>query len=215
MAGKLSGSPFHVETATYKYATEQSEVPVAKSQFNQTITKCSCCAYHYEQNKTTVCTNVSVSKAGSKHCEGFVDWKSIPDLMQFKKNALDKYLSYRNHRIIGALVAKLKNYQVGSNGLIDSYCGKRWVLTGHDETYSKEDLYKLIRQLKGRYWSNLEHWDIADSDIVINMGKGPYKLKELRKGIEKGLYKDRKLPKIMTIQNFRDVIVRMLRSLTE
>ena len=215
MTGKLSGSPFHVESARYKYATEQSDVPVSKSEFNETITKCTNCAYNYELRKTAICTNIDLKKLGGNHCEGFLDCKTVYDLIQFKNNSLEKYYCFRNHRIIRSLALKMKTYKTGSNNLIDSYCGKRWVITGIDKTYNKEDLFFLIEQMKGKHWSNLEHWDLIDSDIVINMGSNPYKLKELNKKLKQGFYKDRDLPRIITIQEFREDIIRMLRSFTE
>lgn len=216
MAGKMSGSPFHVETPIYKYATEQSEVPVAKSEFNQTITRCTKCAYCYEKDHhNRICTNISGNKLGGNHCSGYLDIKNVPNILTFKNESLEKYYYHRNHLIIVSLITKLSNYRQGSIELVDFYYGKRWVFTGINQSYNKEDLFSLVRKMKGKHWSNIEHWDIVDSDIVIDMGGNPYKLKTYKREVSQGKHIGKKLPIIISIQDFRNDIVKMIRALSE
>lgn len=99
--------------------------------------------------------------------------------------------------------------------LIDSYYGKRWILTGSDNSYNKNDLYLLIQKMDGKRWTIKEHWDFIESDIIIDMGKKPYKLKMFNKEIRQGLYVGRQLPRIITIQEFRKDIGKMIRDLSE
>ena len=215
-AGKMSGSPYHVETATYKYAVEKSEVPVKKSEFNQTITNCSQCAYCYDVNhEKRLCLNISGANLGGSHCEGFLSVKSIPNIMVFKNESLEEYYSFQNRKLINVLISLLKGYKPGSIALVDFYYQKKWVFTGINKSFSKDDLFRLVDQLNGKHWSHKEHWDLADSDIVINMGGGPYKLKMFRREVRDGKYEGKKLPFIIPIQDLRKDIRKMISLLRE
>ena len=126
MAKNISGAPFHIESARYKYANERSEVPIAPSAFNQTITYCSRCLFWLQESPGQYsCYNDKIKETGSKHCLGFKDDKSVHNAPSIRQELLAKRVRQRSIERINNVTDQINRYRLGEDPFVDQLFHKK------------------------------------------------------------------------------------------
>ena len=178
----MVGSPFHVETAIYKYYAEKSDVPVAQSEFNKSITRCDHCIYYCDiGNGKELCVNLSGNANNKfKHCKEYGSSKEIMNPVEFRKTIVNRYLSDKTRKIFLWLSIKLKNFHQDDNPIFSKYLNKKWIVLGSSKICDKQTIYKVIEALNGDDWHGNKTWDYKNSDIVITLSNGTWKEKIIK-----------------------------------
>lgn len=216
MPGKMIGSPFHVETPQYKYATEQSEVPVTPSEFNQTITHCGDCLYWIEESDNHfVCYSENVQQPGTRHCSGYKDVRKVPNASLLRHELLSERIKQESRKRIYAIADRLLNYHYGTNAFIDGLFYKKWAFFGSNPNYDKKGLVRLINSLKGEDYS---HKSLIDADYVIRLQLDSNKsMKALNKEIERSRRiagsHETKEPQVIMFHDFCNYIEKLEKAL--
>ena len=179
---KMTGSPFHIESAAYKYHMEKSEVPIADSEFNKALKECRNCAYYCDVDDRKKCLNTKLAKNKNyDHCVGYRNDKEVPNLVGLREELIKEYKSYRTRNVIQYLCYLIKTRKIIPS-MLKPYVNKRWVIMGVNNKYDKHDIQKLIYFLGGQLWNMYDDpWDYHYCDIALNLGGNPFRLKEIRK----------------------------------